>query len=257
MAIFHRNAFSRALFLALLVLAVIMTPASVLAQTSAAPVAPTPPAASTDLTAHKTKDGILFQTIVLTPNATVYLAGDFNSWAGNTAGQVTDAQYKMDGPDAKGVYSKTVVLDPGAHKFKFVINGTWTTPDWVKERDSDDNGTIYVTGAGDVVVKNPVSADWKPSQKDGKVTFQVYYPSAKAVYLAGDFNSWGNVKNDMVSDASCAMQGPDANGVWQTTVALSPGTHAYKFVIDGNSWEVDPNADKLDPQGNSSIEVTK
>ena len=256
MAILHLKVAAKTVSQMCLLVAMTLVPALVFAQT---PTPPTPPpsAPPADLTAHKTKDGILFQTIILTANATVYLAGDFNNWADNTGGQITDAQYKMDGPDANHVYSKTVHLDPGAHKFKFVVDGAWTTPDWVKEHDTDGNGVIYVTGAGDAMPKNPVNSDWKPTQKDGKATFQLYYPSAKTVYLAGDFNSWGSVKNDVVSDASCAMQGPDANGVWQITVPLSPGTHAYKFVIDGNSWEVDPNGDKLDAQGNSSIEATK
>jgi 1,4-alpha-glucan branching enzyme len=227
------------------------------AQTPEATPTPPPAAAPADLTAHKTKDGILFQTIVLTPNTTIYLAGDFNTWANNTGGLITDPQFKMDGPDAKGVFSKTVHLDPGVHKFKFVVNGTWTAPDWAKERDSDDNGVIYVTGAGDVLPKNPVNPDWKPAQKDGKTTFQLYYPVAKAVYIAGDFNNWGNVKNDVVSDPGCALQGPDANGVWQISVPIGAGTHSYKFVIDGNAWEVDPNADKIDASGNSSIDVSK
>jgi 1,4-alpha-glucan branching enzyme len=257
MGIFHVNAVTRGVSQMCFLVAMIMTPTLVLAQTSAAPVTPTPPVTeNADLTAHKTKDGVLFQ-VSSVATSTVFLAGDFNNWAGNTNSQISDMQYKMDGPDAKNVFSKTVKLDPGPHKFKFVIDGTWTAPDWVKERDTDGNGVIYTSGAGDVLLKNPVNSDWKPSQKDGKTTFQLYYPSAKSVYLVGDFNNWGSVKNDVVSDASCAMQGPDANGVWTMTVALSPGTHMYKFVIDGSAWEFDPNGDKLDAQGNSSIDVSK
>jgi len=234
-------------------------------QAPATPAVPTTPAATPttpatpdgDLTAHKTKDGILFQCIAPAANTTVYLAGDFNNWADNVGGQVADAKYKMDGPTASGIYSKTVQLEPGVHKFKYIVNTTWTAADWVKEKDADDNGVIYISGAGDVLLKNPVSPDWKPVSKDGKTTFQVYYPMAKSVYVAGDFNTWGSNKDGVVSDASCAMKGPDANGVWQVTLPVGAGTHGYKFAIDGNAWEIDPNADKQDSGGNSVLEVAK
>ncbi|HQU44433.1 MAG TPA: redoxin domain-containing protein [Pirellulales bacterium] len=46
----------------------------------------------------------------------VYLAGEFNEW------QPTG--HKMDGPDAEGRYTTTLVLKPGIHEYKYVIDGT-------------------------------------------------------------------------------------------------------------------------------------
>ena len=239
-----------------LVIALAALPALVHGQTDPGPApAPAPSVnPNADVTAHKTKDGILFQYIA-PANSTIYLAGDFNNWADNQQAQITDAKYKMAGPDANGIYSRTEVIAPGQHKFKFVVNGAWMAPDWAKERDADDNAIIYISNSGDVFLKNPVSNDWRPTYKDGKATFQLYFPSAKSVYLAGDFNSWGNNKDGVVTDASCAMQGPDANGVWTITVPLSAGTHSYKFAINGTTWSTDPNADKLDSANNSVFEA--
>jgi peroxiredoxin len=46
----------------------------------------------------------------------VYLAGEFNEWKPNG--------HKMYGPDAKGRFSSTLVLKPGVHEYKYVIDGT-------------------------------------------------------------------------------------------------------------------------------------
>jgi peroxiredoxin len=46
----------------------------------------------------------------------VYLAGTFNGWK--------PADLKMDGPDERGRYQKTMVLDAGSHEYKFVVDGT-------------------------------------------------------------------------------------------------------------------------------------
>ncbi len=68
---------------------------------------------------------------------------------------------------------------------------------------------------------------------ESEVTFHFRAPaSAKAVYLAGTFNEW---KPD-----AHAMEGPDADGVYSTRLALKPGRHEYKFVIDGKIWRYDP-----------------
>jgi 1,4-alpha-glucan branching enzyme len=63
-------------------------------------------------------------------------------------------------------------------------------------------------------------------------SFALFDPDAKRVSLCGDFNGWA----------------PDATplkwregGHWETTVALPPGRHEYKFLADGR-WMPDPLA---------------
>lgn len=76
-----------------------------------------------------------------------------------------------------------------------------------------------------------------------KFTYRDQY--AGAVFLAGDFNGWNGTATPMQKD----------NGVWSVVVPLSPGSHEYKFVIDGQ-WVADPdNPVTVGDFGNSGLEV--
>lgn len=65
-----------------------------------------------------------------------------------------------------------------------------------------------------------------------KVTFVLFEPDAKQVALTGEFNGWA-------ADAMPMKRQDD--GHWETTIALAPGRHEYKFVVDGR-WKHDPLA---------------
>jgi peroxiredoxin len=68
---------------------------------------------------------------------------------------------------------------------------------------------------------------------DYEVRF-AYRPNAVAreVFLAGEFNEW--------KPTGHKMEGPDAAGRFTTTLVFKPGTHEYKYVIDGKHWRADP-----------------
>lgn len=51
----------------------------------------------------------------LSPVKTVHLAGGFNEWSKD--------QQPLDGPDKNGRYSTTLVLKPGKHEYKFLLDG--------------------------------------------------------------------------------------------------------------------------------------
>ena len=54
------------------------------------------------------------------------------------------------------------------------------------------------------------------------------------------------------------MDGPDDSGRYQTKLTLDPGTHEYKFVLDGTRWRQDPgNARQVGDYHNSVVEVGK
>jgi len=80
--------------------------------------------------------------------------------------------------------------------------------------------------------KTPETAVKPTASQTVKVTFALHEPGAKQVFLCGEFNGWA-------SDAT-PMKRDDA-GHWETTLALAPGRHEYKFVVDGN-WKHDPLA---------------
>lgn len=64
-----------------------------------------------------------------------------------------------------------------------------------------------------------------------KQTFRFVNPEANQVLLAGDFTEWQKGAIPMKSGG---------NGVWTATVNLSPGTHGYLFIVDGE-WCEDPD----------------
>ena len=77
--------------------------------------------------------------------------------------------------------------------------------------------------------------------------FRYKAPDAKSVELMCEFNGWKSVP---------MIKGDD--GVWTTKVSLSPGTYAYKFLVNGSDWVFDPeNSTKKTVDGieNSSIEI--
>ena len=70
----------------------------------------------------------------------------------------------------------------------------------------------------------------KNSSNDRRQTFAFTAPDALRVLLAGDFTQW---------QAQAIPMTKDAEGVWKTTVALPPGIHHYRFIVDGE-WRDDP-----------------
>ena len=71
------------------------------------------------------------------------------------------------------------------------------------------------------------------------VTFEYTGPSAKAVYLVGEFNSWLDNENGKIKEKPEWLMKKDDNGNWKLTIQLAPGTYQYKFVVDGE-WKQDP-----------------
>lgn len=65
-----------------------------------------------------------------------------------------------------------------------------------------------------------------------QVEFSYESLTAREVYLAGDFNNWNFTSLPMVRSE---------NGVWRIRVPLTPGSHEYRFIVDGD-WQNDPTA---------------
>jgi len=63
-----------------------------------------------------------------------------------------------------------------------------------------------------------------------KQTFAFCAPDALSVQLVGDFTQWQERPVNL-------HKGLD--GVWRATVDLGPGTHHYRFLVDGQ-WRDDP-----------------
>ena len=65
---------------------------------------------------------------------------------------------------------------------------------------------------------------------------------AKSVHVAGTFNGWDKGKNALVKDASGLL--------WRKKIAITPGKHLYKFVINGDTWVLDPKNKLAEDDGN-------
>jgi 1,4-alpha-glucan branching enzyme len=61
-------------------------------------------------------------------------------------------------------------------------------------------------------------------------TFSIAAPTALSVQLVGDFTGWQERPINL-------RKGPD--GIWRGSVELKPGTHHYRFLVDGQ-WCDDP-----------------
>ena len=64
------------------------------------------------------------------------------------------------------------------------------------------------------------------------VRFEIFYPSAKHVSVAGSFNGWNPTATPLA---------PSGCGKWLRELWLPLGTHEYLFVVDG-TWLFDPDA---------------
>lgn len=63
-------------------------------------------------------------------------------------------------------------------------------------------------------------------------TFSLTVPDAASVMLVGDFTDCQEKPIHMTKQSS---------GVWTATVNLPPGTHHYRFLVDGQ-WRDDPES---------------
>ena len=62
-----------------------------------------------------------------------------------------------------------------------------------------------------------------------KETFSIVAPQATTVQLVGDFTEW---------ESNPIGLKRQKDGTWRTTVPLEPGSHEYRFLVDGH-WRDD------------------
>jgi len=68
------------------------------------------------------------------------------------------------------------------------------------------------------------------------------YKSASSILLVGDFNNW--------QLGETPMKMTKTTGVWSVSLDLESGkSYQFRYLIDGNSWENDPEADGFIPSG--------
>jgi hypothetical protein len=73
------------------------------------------------------------------------------------------------------------------------------------------------------------------------VQFALNAEGARSVVVAGDFNDWS-------TDAG-SLRDVNGDGVFRGLVAVRPGVHKYMFVVDGEEWVTDPDAERYVDDG--------
>jgi 1,4-alpha-glucan branching enzyme len=92
----------------------------------------------------------------------------------------------------------------------------------------------------------------KQFQKNGKTCKVTFYTPAdfqcETVHLVGDFNAWSETATPMTRLK---------DGRFKVAVNLDAGgEYAYRFLVDGNEWRNDPEADAYSPNpyfGDNSV----
>ncbi len=82
---------------------------------------------------------------------------------------------------------------------------------------------------------------------EGEVEFRLHNPSARQVYLVGDFNGWQECSLPMTRQQS---------GEWVCRLHLPEGVYQYKYLVDGE-WclDSDPVGIGWAPFGCNSVMV--
>jgi 1,4-alpha-glucan branching enzyme len=72
--------------------------------------------------------------LTVEPGSEVFVAGSFNDW--------NPTQYRMSDNPGSGHCKATLVLPPGRHEYKFVVNGEWRLDPNCAESVPNDCGAL-------------------------------------------------------------------------------------------------------------------
>lgn len=143
--------------------------------------------------------------------SSVLISGSFNDWS-TSANPLTacDSGFYVD-----------LALAEGVHYYKYIVNGYWVLDPRNLLTDSDWEGNVN-------------SVYFKTNY-----TFKLKgFGDAEEVNLAGSFNGWNEEDYHL-------LKRPWG---WERRCYVKPGTHAYKYVVDGE-WFLDPENDVIREDG--------
>lgn len=145
----------------------------------------------------------------------VLISGSFNGWS--TSG--IEMKRTSEG------WEKTLNLKPGKYLYKFIVDGNWIkAPGNLLVRDDGWGGknSVFYRYNYEFVLDD--------------------FRDAKTVFLAGSFNNWEKKELKMAKTSEG----------WVLPMFLKEGTHAYKFVVDGE-WVTDPENPVVRPDGGGNF----
>ena len=86
----------------------------------------------------------------------------------------------------------------------------------------------------------------QPQLIDGSVQFRFRDPLARSVSVVGDFNGWSREEDHLTRDSL---------GVWSVQRTIWSGIFQYKFVIDGERYQLDPSNPATKENYDDAIEI--
>ena len=113
---------------------------------------------------------------------------------------------------------------------------------------------VVFTGAGCSYLQSRRVAPG-PSLSEGHVVFRYYDPSARRVQLGGSWqeNNWTRGDGSVGEANIGLMTDDDADGIWVIQLTLPPGRYRYMFLVDENTWHLDPGNPEQVAGGPSGI----
>jgi 1,4-alpha-glucan branching enzyme len=93
-----------------------------------------------------------------------------------------------------------------------------------------DVKTEAAKGKAPARIRKTGTAQKKAARSKPETTFRLEAPEAAQVFVAGCFNEWDTTANPLERRN---------DGPWSCAVAIEPGQHQYRFVVDG-AWCDDP-----------------
>ena len=83
-----------------------------------------------------------------------------------------------------------------------------------------------------------------PADTGRAVRFRLSADPGSQVFVAGTFNNWDPTANPLKDNPN--------SGHFKVALHVAPGTHQYKFVVNG-AWIADPNCTDSAPSGYGSM----
>ena len=121
-------------------------------------------------------------------------------------------------------------------------------PGYGKEEKPDAGEEVDAAGpTADAALDTPAALTCDHAFRlDGQTT-------ASSVWLTGTFTTWAN---NPAAGAIAFTQGLD--GAWTGSYAFEAGSHQYKFIVDANTWILDPTNQNTadDGMGNTNSVYT-
>jgi hypothetical protein len=133
-------------------------------------------------------------------------------------------------------YSLDIPLETREIGYRFVVDGLWMPDPANKARRTDPRSGLPVSVAAVPYASRLSPGRYDPAGDDGVARFVYFGAAGLEVCVAGDFNGWDPYLHELRETSP---------GVYELSIALPPGRHAYCFYVGGQRVADPLNPDRL------------